>query len=41
MSDQDNMRKLDKRAWWVLAIVVGLAFFVVADFFGYAELIWK
>ena len=41
MSDQDKMQKLDKRAWWVLIIVVAVTLFIVADFFGYAELIWR
>ena len=41
MADQNKMGTLDKRAWWVLAIIMAIALFVVADFFGFAELIWR
>ena len=41
MNDEDKMGKRDNRAWWVLIVIMAIALFVVADFFGYAELIWR
>ena len=41
MNTEDKNRKLDKLAWIALAVVMAIALFVVADFFGYAEVIWK
>ena len=41
MSDEQKAKRLDKWAWWILAVVVAITLFLVADFVGFFEFFWE